>query len=214
MYSWTNLQMIFKQVVFFVSVDLSNSSYRIYLFSSTTPNSTGQKTSRPFIRQTRIVSLFRPPNELLHADTYVKALINMGNHSHLHLQSANTLSRPSLVHREASQRRIYGRIHGLPPQHGIPGFQRVSFLKFCLGDNDEFDPLSVWGYEGCVFPGNRIMVGRWRWISPDSEVEEDEDVYSGPFIFWNVTESHAEPPIKPEEALDFLQDLKDLWKGF
>ena len=58
------------------------------------------------------------------------------------------------------------------------------------------------------------MVGRWRWISPDSEVGEDEDVYSGPFIFWNVTESHAEPPIKPEEALDFLQDLKDLWKGF
>ena len=107
MYSWTNLQMIFRQVLFFVSMDQSNSRYRIYLFSSTTPNSTGQKTSRPFIRQTRIVSLFRPPNELLHADTYAKALSNIGNHSHLHLRSANTLSRPSLAHPEASQLRIY-----------------------------------------------------------------------------------------------------------
>jgi hypothetical protein len=101
---------------------------------------------------------------------------------------------------------LYGRIHAIPPQENIPGFQRISFIKFFHKDG-EFDPDSMWAYEGCVLPGNRIIVGRWWWIN-DADVMADE-IYSGPFIFWNVNNSDAYPPIEEKEAMDFLRTLKD-----
>jgi hypothetical protein len=102
---------------------------------------------------------------------------------------------------------FYGRIHALPPQGGIPGFQRISFIKLFHQDG-EFDPDSMWAYEGCVLPGNRIIVGRWWWIT-DAEIQNDE-IFSGPFIFWNVNDSDANPPIEEKESIDFLMSLKDL----
>lgn len=105
---------------------------------------------------------------------------------------------------------FYGRMHAIPPQAGIPGFQRVAFLTF-YPHNGEFDMSEIWAYEGCVLPGNRIIVGRWWWIRNDETA--DDDVPSGPFIFWNVDESRAEPPIEKEDALEFFNRLKDYGMG-
>jgi len=104
---------------------------------------------------------------------------------------------------------FYGRIHALPPQQGIQGFQRVSFIKFCI-NKGEPDFNQVWEYEGCVLPGGRIIVGRWRHLPADGDFPPPEEQLSGPFILWNVDNSTAIPPIKPDEALNFLDALRSL----
>lgn len=92
-----------------------------------------------------------------------------------------------------------GILHPLPPQHEIPGWQRITMMKY-------FDPISpnnspailpnngfhlaedvsindgCWAYEGVVLPGGMIMLGRW-W-SPMDQTRERRCM--GPFIFWNV----------------------------
>ena len=107
-----------------------------------------------------------------------------------------------------------GIVHPIPPQQKIPGWQRVTMMKYFgsdkpkkrganpghtpftpLADDDEDDDDvvfdedvdingSCWCYEGVVLPGGMIMVGRW-W-SPVDTSEDMECV--GPFIFWNVEE--------------------------
>jgi hypothetical protein len=105
---------------------------------------------------------------------------------------------------------FFGRIHGLPEQQGIPGFQRISLIQF-LPLNGEYDPNNVWKYEGCVLPGGRIIVGRWWDLTADGE---PVDVLGGPFMWWNVDDSSAEPPISSEEALEFLDSIHDPNMGF
>jgi hypothetical protein len=105
---------------------------------------------------------------------------------------------------------FYGRMHAIPPQAGIPGFQRITFLQF-FHDNGAYDPGSVWAYEGCVLPGNRIIVGRWWWLANDDTA--DDDIPAGPFMFWNVDESHAEPPIEKEESVEFLELMRNFGMG-
>jgi hypothetical protein len=107
---------------------------------------------------------------------------------------------------------FYGRIHGLPEQQGIPGFQRISMIKFYPLDGGEYDPSQVWAYEGCVLPGGRIIVGRW-W---DLTANRDKpcEIFGGPFIWWNVDKSAAEPPINSEEALEFFNSIHDPSMGF
>jgi len=95
---------------------------------------------------------------------------------------------------------FYGRIHALPPQHGIPGFQRVCFIMLQPDHKN-----NRWGYEGCVFPGGNIIIGRW-WDATNPGTEER--VYSGPFILWKVAESHADPEITSSEAMKYLETLK------
>jgi hypothetical protein len=102
----------------------------------------------------------------------------------------------------------YGRIHGLPPQQGIPGFQRISFLRFQLTDGGDLDDTQIWGYEGCVMPGGRIIVGKWWHITTDHLTVEPIHRYSGPFVFWNVDNSTADPPIEHEVAIQFLDSLR------
>ena len=106
-----------------------------------------------------------------------------------------------------------GIVHPIPPQQKIPGWQRVTMMKYFgsdkpkkrgsnpshnaftppaddeVDDDVEFDDDvdidgSCWCYEGLVLPGGMIMVGRW-W-SPVDTSEDMECV--GPFIFWNVEE--------------------------
>ena len=105
-----------------------------------------------------------------------------------------------------------GYTSALPAQHGIPGWQRFTMMKFFapedLPDGDPMDlDLSnmadvadaaigqgidgLWAYEGVVLPGGNVIVGRW-W-SPGSgegvglEAEGGgDDVYSGPFVWWCV----------------------------
>lgn len=106
---------------------------------------------------------------------------------------------------------FYGRIHGLPQQQGIPGFQRIAMIKF-FPLNGEYDPSQVWAYEGCVLPGRRIIVGRWWDLS--AEPHDPANIYGGPFIWWNVDNSAAEPRITSEEALEFLDSIHDPNMGF
>lgn len=101
---------------------------------------------------------------------------------------------------------FFGRMHAIPPQGGIPGFQRITFLKFFHWDG-EYNPDSIWAYEGCVLPGNQIIVGRWWWISGRGGISED-DVPSGPFMFWNVDESEADPPLDMKDAMEFYEQMK------
>lgn len=78
-----------------------------------------------------------------------------------------------------------GWLNPLPEQHGIPGWQRMTMMKFFIEKNGNVDMDSLWAYEGIVLPGGKIMVGRW-WCPSDGE---GEDMYSGPFILWNVPEA-------------------------
>ena len=104
-----------------------------------------------------------------------------------------------------------GNIHALPPQHGIPGWQRITMMKsfdaygppstvskpstssteaFADGDENEpdwHDPDFIahggcWAYEGIVLPGGMLMLGRW-WSPTD---EGEERLCTGPWIFWKV----------------------------
>ncbi|KAB8302162.1 hypothetical protein EYC80_005609 [Monilinia laxa] len=104
----------------------------------------------------------------------------------------------------SSTAHFYGAVHAIPPQGGIPGFQRVCIMKFFPDENGNFDAGQCWGYEGCVLPGGRIILGRWFDARSDSAV----NVMSGPFVFWNVDESEAEDPIDGKEALEFYELMK------
>ncbi|KAJ8069790.1 hypothetical protein OCU04_000206 [Sclerotinia nivalis] len=99
---------------------------------------------------------------------------------------------------------LYGAVHGIPLQHGIPGFQRITIIKFFPDKNGDYDRGQSWGYEGCVLPGGRIIVGRWF----DALSNSHRDVMSGPFVFWNVDESDAHEPIDGKEALEFFHLMK------
>ncbi|KAF7894650.1 uncharacterized protein EAF01_010100 [Botrytis porri] len=107
-------------------------------------------------------------------------------------------------HDSSSTAHFYGAVHGIPPQHGISGFQRITIMKFFPDQNGFHDPGQSWGYEGCVLPGGRIIVGRWF----DAQSRSSRDVMSGPFVFWNTDKSYATEPIDGKEALKFFDHLK------
>lgn len=54
-----------------------------------------------------------------------------------------------------------GWLNPLPAQHGIPGWQRITFMKHFIDDFDQADQDNLWAYEGVVLPGGRIILGRW-----------------------------------------------------
>ena len=68
-----------------------------------------------------------------------------------------------------------GWLNPLPPQCGIPGWQRISFMKHFLNDYDQVDEDDLWAYEGVALPGGRIILGRW-WgatVEPNFNVSSD-----------------------------------------
>ena len=67
-----------------------------------------------------------------------------------------------------------GNVHAILPVEGIPGWQRISMMKCYNGD-----PNLEFCYEGVVFPGNTIMVGRW-WKKRDGPLRCN----CGPFMYW------------------------------
>jgi hypothetical protein len=60
-----------------------------------------------------------------------------------------------------------GWLNPLAPQNGIPGWQRVTFMKHFVDDLDNILDDDLWAYEGVVLPGGRMMFGRWWYASPD-----------------------------------------------
>ncbi|KAA6410876.1 MAG: hypothetical protein FRX48_05186 [Lasallia pustulata] len=111
-----------------------------------------------------------------------------------------------------------GNIHALPLQFGIPGWQRITLMKYFdppaaspsssapsspnpfagasaddLGAGVGWHGAEVddgcWAYEGVVLPGGKVVLGRW-WSPLDPTGERE---WAGPFIFWNV-------PVEGEEG--------------
>jgi hypothetical protein len=58
-----------------------------------------------------------------------------------------------------------GWLNTLPPQGGIPGWQRITFMKHFTQDYDHPNEDNLWAYEGVVLPGGRIILGRWWFAS-------------------------------------------------
>ncbi|KAH8727517.1 hypothetical protein GQ44DRAFT_648578 [Phaeosphaeriaceae sp. PMI808] len=88
-----------------------------------------------------------------------------------------------------------GWLNPLPDQHGIPGWQRITFMKHFMDDLDGIEQDNLWAYEGVVLPGGRIILGRWWFASEDVDFDKD---YNGPFILWAVDE----PDIEDEDEDD------------
>jgi hypothetical protein len=82
-----------------------------------------------------------------------------------------------------------GYITPLPPQRGIPGFQRITMMKYFKDKRtDKVDMNALWAYEGVILPGGQMIVGRW-W-APEAVPESQQ--YSGPFILWCVDDAYTE----------------------
>ncbi|KAK5114906.1 hypothetical protein LTR62_002065 [Meristemomyces frigidus] len=76
-----------------------------------------------------------------------------------------------------------GWLNALPPQNGVPGWQRMTMMKYFQDPVTRvMDTAALWAYEGVVLPGGQIMLGRWWCVSDGT----GRDQYSGPFILWNV----------------------------
>jgi hypothetical protein len=58
-----------------------------------------------------------------------------------------------------------GWVNALPDQYGIPGWQRITFMKHFMDDFDSDDEDNLWAYEGVVLPGGRVILGRWWYAS-------------------------------------------------
>lgn len=95
---------------------------------------------------------------------------------------------------------IYGRVHSLPEQQGVCGFQRFVMRRFQWGAAEP----KIHNYEGCVLPGGTAIVGRWWAAGQDPG---HANTYSGPFIWWSVDrEKEDELPSPPvDDILEFAQ---------
>ncbi|KAJ9647878.1 hypothetical protein H2199_001654 [Coniosporium tulheliwenetii] len=100
-----------------------------------------------------------------------------------------------------------GWLNPLPWQNDIPGWQRMTMMKFFFDSQGRPDEEALWAYEGVVLPGGQIMVGRW-W-SPDDTALTSKNMYSGPFVFWNVDRSVYGIPERPGELLGPDPDAPD-----
>ena len=70
-----------------------------------------------------------------------------------------------------------GWLNILPPQGGIPGWQRITFMKHFTQDYNNLNEDNLWAYEGVVLPGGRIILGRWWFAS-----EQGHRNVSGPMV--------------------------------
>lgn len=96
-----------------------------------------------------------------------------------------------------------GWLNPLPPQQCIPGWKRITMMKFFQDNNGHIDADALWAYEGVVLPGGQIIVGRW-WSPEDSSEQGKATMYSGPFILWN-TDSDEEMKKACEETVQVEQ---------
>jgi hypothetical protein len=69
-----------------------------------------------------------------------------------------------------------GWLNALPDQRGIPGWQRITFMKHFAEDLDDVDSDNLWAYEGVVLPGGRIIVGRWWFASETVNYDVSADL--------------------------------------
>jgi hypothetical protein len=119
-------------------------------------------------------------------------------------------SQPELKHfwgtiRGSKEGHLFGRNHAMSNQGNFHGWQHISMVICFSDEQGAFDDDDVWIYEGIALPGNRIMIGRWS--QPAMEYPLTDDYQCGPFIFWNVEESTAEPAVDAGEAWEFCSTI-------
>ena len=88
-----------------------------------------------------------------------------------------------------------GWLNALPEQQGVPGWQRMTMMKYFEVEDGSgvVDAEALWAYEGVVVPGGQVVVGRWWSVPAAGGGGEEEMMYSGPFILWCVDgPQHAE----------------------
>ena len=55
-----------------------------------------------------------------------------------------------------------GWLNPLPPQQGVPGWKRMTMMKYFIEpDTGLIDHEALWAYESVMLPGGQIMLGRW-----------------------------------------------------
>ena len=80
-----------------------------------------------------------------------------------------------------------GWLNPIPPQQSIPGWQRMTMMKYFEDQNTgAIDTDALWAYEGVVLPGGQIILGRWWAVDTHGIGRRAEDTYSGPFLLWCV----------------------------
>jgi hypothetical protein len=107
---------------------------------------------------------------------------------------------------DAHKYHLYGKVHAIPPQQGMPGFQRITMMKYLADSEGRYGTgrTAYWAYEGCVLPGNQIMLGRW-WCPRTMETQDRS--YCGPFIFWNVQTPDKGNTLN--DAIEFLNYVEE-----
>ncbi|KAF2667816.1 hypothetical protein BT63DRAFT_415336 [Microthyrium microscopicum] len=78
-----------------------------------------------------------------------------------------------------------GYVNPLPPQRGIPGWKRMTMMKYFIDQWGQINTGALWAYEGVVLPGSQMVLGRW-WSHEGVPLDQQ---YSGPFILWGVDAS-------------------------
>lgn len=82
-----------------------------------------------------------------------------------------------------------GWLNPLPPQAGISGWQRITFMKHFIDDFDQMDQVeldNLWAYEGVVLPGGRIILGRWWFASERVDFDVSQSVYMNEILDTNA----------------------------
>lgn len=92
-----------------------------------------------------------------------------------------------------------GYLNQLPAQSGIPGWQRMTMVKYFTDEHGNLEGDSLWCYEGVVLPGGQIIFGRW-WCPYDGV---GEDMYSGPFLMWAVNSVDAKEESDNDDEKEF-----------
>ncbi|TKA71896.1 hypothetical protein B0A49_04540 [Cryomyces minteri] len=160
-------------------------------------NDCGFQVDRP-ARITLVLILNYPPNNPNTADARFKAKTRAQHRSGQTPEGEPISFRFDADGRDNTEKfSASGWLNPLPPQHGIPGWQRLTMMKFYEDDggSGSYDPDGLWAYEGVVLPGGQIVLGRWWAV--DHGIG-DGDMYSGPFILWNVDGSAAGDDGEPD----------------
>jgi hypothetical protein len=100
-----------------------------------------------------------------------------------------------------------GFTYPLPAQQGVPGWHRIVMMKYFMDeDTGSYEHDALWAYEGIILPGGQLIVGRW-WAPEDPvDAATHDNVYSGPFIFWNIDASIPAEERGPDSATGFDVD--------
>lgn len=83
------------------------------------------------------------------------------------------------------QYKLTGWLHTLPDQHRIPGWARLSMIRYQSDTSTGVvNEHRLFAYDGVMIPGGKIIFGRcWEILDIDPDFC---DTYGGPFLWWNT----------------------------